>query len=246
MRTLSWDGSAVVTPTLRLSTVDDVVTAIERRDVPGGSATGVAGALAVLLSAIADRDVPADAGRVLAARRDDPALRRSVARMLARLPDGVAAVLDEALAVVVEHEQVTGAAAGRAADLVLRLTTRRPLRLRVHGDPARTTAARGAVHVLGAAGVLGDAGPFPGGIDCLLVDAERVSARGAVLTAAGGHALAAAARTADVPVVAVTVESTVDTEDPVRTSGREPVPAHLVTAVVTEDGVRRPSERSPR
>jgi methylthioribose-1-phosphate isomerase len=247
VRSLHWDGSAVVTPTRRLSTVDDVVAAIEQRDLPGGSATGVAGALAVLLSATNHGTevwpVLTDAGRVLAARRGDPALYRSVARMLTRLPAGVAAVVDEALAVIVEHEQLTHAAAGRAAELVLRLTTRRPLRLRVHGHPDRTTAARGAVHVLCAAGVLAGAGPFPGGIDCLLLDAEWVSARGDVLTADGGPALAAVARAAGVPVVAVTVESTVDTADP--PTGGEPVPAQLVTAVVTEDGVRRPArERS--
>lgn len=178
-RSLSWDGSAIVAVDqralpaayrwLRLSTVDEVIEAIRRSAIRGAPAIGVAGALAVSLSALAHtRDgrcdelaVRADARRIANARPTAAALSWAVRRALERLPGGPDAVLHEALAMIVEDEQVNRAAASRAADLVLRITVRRPLRLLTHGNTGRLATvawgtALGAIRTLADAGHLGE------------------------------------------------------------------------------------------
>jgi methylthioribose-1-phosphate isomerase len=150
-RTIDWDAGTVVTVdqcalphthnTLRLSTVDELIDAIQRLAIRGAPALGAAGALGVALSAQRHRGdddtVRAEAARLAAARPTAVNLAWGVERALARLPDGADAVLAEALAVLAEDEQINRAASRRAADLVLKLCRRRPLRLLTHCNTGR-------------------------------------------------------------------------------------------------------------
>jgi S-methyl-5-thioribose-1-phosphate isomerase/methylthioribulose-1-phosphate dehydratase len=145
-RTLAWDGAAVVAvdqcalprerTVLRLTTPDEVIDAIKRLAIRGAPAIGVAGALAVALSAHLsdgdDRAVREDAERIANARPTAVNLSWAVRRVLTKLPGGARAVLDEALAMLEEDEQTNRAMAARAADAVLGLTSRRPLRIMTH------------------------------------------------------------------------------------------------------------------
>jgi methylthioribose-1-phosphate isomerase/methylthioribulose-1-phosphate dehydratase len=83
-----------------------------------------------------------------------------VARALARLPEGPEAVLAEALDLLEEDERVNHAASARAADLVLRLCARRPLRVLTHCNTGRLATgawgtALGAIRHLAERDVLG-------------------------------------------------------------------------------------------
>ncbi|HTI23987.1 MAG TPA: S-methyl-5-thioribose-1-phosphate isomerase, partial [Kutzneria sp.] len=145
-RTLAWDGAAVVAvdqcalpherTVLRLTTPDEVIDAIKRLAIRGAPAIGVAGALAVALSAqLSDGDEQAvreDAERIANARPTAVNLSWAVRRVLTKLPGGARAVLDEALAMLEEDERTNRAMAARAADAVLGLTSRRPLRILTH------------------------------------------------------------------------------------------------------------------
>ncbi len=154
-RSLRWEDAAVVAVDqcalpheyrlLRLSTVDEVIDAIKRLAIRGAPAIGVAGALAVAISARAhtvdgrcdETAVRADAHRIAEARPTAVNLSWAVRRVLERLGDGADAVLAAAQEILVEDEQRNRAAAGRAAELVLSLCERRPLRLLTHCNTGR-------------------------------------------------------------------------------------------------------------
>ncbi|MGX7828003.1 S-methyl-5-thioribose-1-phosphate isomerase [Actinokineospora sp. 24-640] len=150
---------------LRLGTVDEVIDAIIRLAIRGAPAIGVAGALAVALSAAAHtRDgrcdevaVRADAHRVEGARPTAVNLSWAVRRVLARLGEGADGVLAEALAILAEDERRNRAAADHAADLVLRCCGPGPLRLLTHCNTGRLATvawgtALGTIRTLAAGG----------------------------------------------------------------------------------------------
>ncbi|MEU1760438.1 S-methyl-5-thioribose-1-phosphate isomerase [Micromonospora sp. NPDC005223] len=150
---------------LRLTTPGEVIDAIQRLAIRGAPAIGVAGALAVAMSARAHtRDgvcdegaVRADARRIADARPTAVNLSWAVRRVIGKLSSGADAVLAEANAILVEDEQRNRAAADEAADLVRRLCGRKPLRLLTHCNTGRlATVAWGTA--LGAIRVLADAG----------------------------------------------------------------------------------------
>lgn len=194
---LSWDDGTIVTldqralphhrRTLRLRTVDETIEAITTLAVRGAPAIGLAGALAVALSARRHRTadggadtaaVRADARRIAAARPTAVNLAWAVDRVLARLPEGADAVLDEALTLLREDAETNTAMVRRAADLVRTLLPDRPLRLLTHCNTGRlaTTAvgtALGTILELAARGHVAE----------VLVDETRPLLQGARLTA---------------------------------------------------------------
>src|SRR5690349_2058622 len=112
VRTIDWVDGAVeiidqtalpgVTRTLRLSTVEELVDAVQRLAVRGAPALGVAGAMGVALAAQSAGDPEESAylvGLVETARPTAVNLARGARRAAARLPEGPEAVLAEALAV---------------------------------------------------------------------------------------------------------------------------------------------------
>src|SRR3954462_6336820 len=145
-RTIDWDGDAIVAidqvalphadRVLRLADNDALIDAIRRLAVRGAPALGGAGALGVALSAHRHPQDPSRVRREAAlladARPTAVNLRWGVERALARLDDGPAAVLAEALAVLDEDERANHTASGRAADLIRELVARRPVRLLTH------------------------------------------------------------------------------------------------------------------
>lgn len=167
---------------LRITTVDEVVEAIETLAIRGAPAIGVSGAFGVVLAALAHpRDaekVRLEAARIASARPTAVNLAWGVQRALAKLPEGPQAVLEEALQMLAEDAQVNRAAATHAADLIQRLGPDRPLRILTHCNTGRlaTTAfgtAIGALRVLHARGQ----------IENVLVDETRPLLQGARLTA---------------------------------------------------------------
>ncbi len=138
MRTVDWAGDHVVIidQTLlpgelrfvELRTVDELIDAIRRMAVRGAPAIGVTGALGVALAAITahragdggDR-VRADAARVRAARPTAVNLAWAVDRVLARVDDGPAAVIAEAVGLLDADVTANRALAARGADLVQKL-----------------------------------------------------------------------------------------------------------------------------
>ncbi|MFJ9635700.1 S-methyl-5-thioribose-1-phosphate isomerase [Streptomyces sp. NPDC101178] len=125
---------------LHIRTVDELLEAISVLAVRGAPALGIAGAFGVALSALHHTTaqglntaaVRADADRIARARPTAVNLSRGVARALSALDRGAAAVLAEALALLEEDEQINRAAAHHAADHLLALTGRRPLRILTH------------------------------------------------------------------------------------------------------------------
>jgi methylthioribose-1-phosphate isomerase len=191
-RTLAWDGAAVVAVDqcalpharniLRLTTPDEVIDAIKRLAIRGAPAIGVAGALAVALSAhLSDGDEQAvrqDAERIANARPTAVNLSWAVKRVLTKLPRGARAVLDEALAMLEEDERTNKTMAERAARAVLALTTRRPLRILTHCNTGGlATVAIGTA--LGAIRALAEAGH----VEEVIADETRPLLQGARLTA---------------------------------------------------------------
>jgi S-methyl-5-thioribose-1-phosphate isomerase/methylthioribulose-1-phosphate dehydratase len=149
-RTFEWDGAAIVTVdqrrlpheyhVMRLTSVDELIEAISTLAVRGAPALAIAGALGVALSAHqhpCPDTVRADARRIADARPTAVNLGWGVARALARLAEGPDAVLAEALDLLEEDERVNREASARAADLVLRLCARRPLRVLTHCNTGR-------------------------------------------------------------------------------------------------------------
>ncbi len=138
VRTVDWDGETVVVVDqtalpgslrfLPLATVDDLVAAIRRLAVRGAPALGAAGGLGVVLAARqaaregwSGADVSAALDRLRHARPTAVNLARGVDRVAARLPDGEAAVLAEALALLDEDAAVNRAIGERGAALLVGL-----------------------------------------------------------------------------------------------------------------------------
>ncbi|MBE1486375.1 S-methyl-5-thioribose-1-phosphate isomerase [Plantactinospora soyae] len=141
MRTIDWvDGAVEIIDqtalpgrltVLRLTTVEQLVTAIQRLAVRGAPALGVAGALGVALAARRSTD-PAAAVRLLETARPTAVnLAWGARRAAARLPEGAEAVLAEALAIRDEEIEASAAMATRGADLLVELCGARP-RLLTH------------------------------------------------------------------------------------------------------------------
>ncbi|NIH78998.1 S-methyl-5-thioribose-1-phosphate isomerase [Amycolatopsis viridis] len=190
-RTIDWvDGAVeiidqVALPgeyrTLRLASVDELIDAIRRLAVRGAPALGGAGALGTALAAFAHDDpdaVRADAARLADARPTAVNLSWGVARALARLGEGPDAVLAEALALLDEDERLNHDASARAAELILGICARRPLRLLTHCNAGRLATvgwgtALGVVWHLHAAGH----------VEYVLADETRPLLQGARLTA---------------------------------------------------------------
>ncbi|MEU4671650.1 S-methyl-5-thioribose-1-phosphate isomerase [Amycolatopsis sp. NPDC023774] len=190
-RTVSWaDGAVVIIDqvalpgadrTLELRTVDELVDAIQRLAVRGAPALGAAGALGVALAAFAggpDGAVHAEAERLASARPTAVNLRWGVNRALGKLDDGPEAVLAEALAMLDEDEHLNRTASGHAVEVVLRETTRRPLRLLSHCNAGHlATVAWGTA--LGVIWHLHERGL----VESVLVDETRPLLQGSRLTA---------------------------------------------------------------
>ncbi|MFW6204768.1 MAG: S-methyl-5-thioribose-1-phosphate isomerase, partial [Actinomycetota bacterium] len=105
-------------------------------------------------------------------------LAGGVDRAVARLPEGPEAVLGEALAALGEDEQVNREASRRAAELVLRLCERRPLRVLTHCNTGRlATVAWGTA--LGAVRHLAEARQ----VEYVLATETRPLLQGSRLTA---------------------------------------------------------------
>ena len=166
MRTIDWvDGEIRLIDQTRLpedlvilhvTTLDLLVDAIARLAVRGAPALGVAGGLGVALLAAAnpgdEAAVRAGAARLRAARPTAANLAWGVDRALARLRDGPAAVLDEALHIRDEDIAACASMANLGADLVRQLVARP----RVRAMTICNTGALAAVERGTALGVIGE------------------------------------------------------------------------------------------
>ncbi len=191
-RTLEWDDGTIVTidqvllpheeSWLRISSLDDLIAAIQRLSIRGAPALGGAGALGVALLA---RTHPADpvrvraeAERLASARPTAVNLRWGVQRALAQLDAGPDAVLAEALAVLDEDVAANVEASRKAADLIESLVPGRPLRLLTHCNAGRL-ATVGWGTALGVVWHLHQRGL----VEYVLADETRPLLQGARLTA---------------------------------------------------------------
>ncbi|MGW8356554.1 S-methyl-5-thioribose-1-phosphate isomerase [Streptomyces wedmorensis] len=329
---LRWDGEAIVTldqralpherRLLRLTTVDDVITAITTLAVRGAPSIGLAGALGVVLSAYAHcspgtgdtgwEAVRADARRLASARPTAVNLAWAVDRVLTKLTDGPDAVLAEATVMIDEDRSVNRQMVDHAVRAVLDRCPRRSLRILTHCNTGRLATAAvgtalGTILALAEAGkvteVLVDetrpllqgarltawelaeadvphrvcvdsaaaAAMSQGLVDCVLVGADRITARGDVANKIGTYALAIAAAHHGIPFIVVAPESSWDRSladgrdivieerdadevtsyggirtTPLGTRAYNPAfdvtPASLISAIVSEHGVHSPSE----
>ncbi|MFI6290170.1 S-methyl-5-thioribose-1-phosphate isomerase [Nonomuraea sp. NPDC050790] len=284
---------------LRITDVDTLVEAIRRLSVRGAPALGVAGALGVVLAGgdaeliarlraarptavnlawAVDQIAALPPEKALEAalriRDDDIAACRAMGERGAGLLDGerlrVMTVCNTGGLAAVERGTALGVVQtlheqGRLGE-VLALETRPLL------QGARLTtwelARMGAPHRL----VTDSAGPYllaRGGIDAVLIGADRIAANGDVANKIGSYALALGAERAGVPFIVVAPESTIDEGTPsgeqiaIEDRGAEEVtairgvrlapegteavnpafdvtPHDLVTAIVTERRVIRP------
>lgn len=191
-RTIDWDGDAIVLVdqcalpstyrTLRLTTVNELIEAIQRLAVRGAPALGAAGALGVALSALGHPDdeatVRAEAARLRAARPTAVNLASAVDAALERLAEGGDVVLAYARELLDADERVNRAASGRAAELIRNRCAHRPLRLSTHCN-AGHLATVGWGTALGVVWHLADTGD----LGEVLVDETRPLLQGARLTA---------------------------------------------------------------
>ncbi|MFD0375656.1 S-methyl-5-thioribose-1-phosphate isomerase [Streptomyces sp. NPDC059525] len=150
LRAVEWagDGLALIDQTalphrevvLRVTDVDGLVDAVRRLVVRGAPAIGAAGAYGVAIALLqAEREgwdgsrIRAEVARIRAARPTAVNLAVSVDRVLARLDDGVTAVLAEAAAVQREDVEANRALGAHGADWLLkRQGEDRPLRVLTH------------------------------------------------------------------------------------------------------------------
>jgi S-methyl-5-thioribose-1-phosphate isomerase len=116
---------------LRARTVGELIDAVQRLAVRGAPALGVAGALGVALAAYTSANIEADIRALRAARPTAVNLARGVDRAAARLGEGPAAVLAEALAVRDEDIASCASMAAYGADLLTELAGADP-RLLTH------------------------------------------------------------------------------------------------------------------
>jgi methylthioribose-1-phosphate isomerase len=117
---------------LRVEDVDVLIDAISRLAVRGAPALGVAGAFGVALLAGRHQDPPVvrrEAARLRAARPTAVNLAWGVDRALARLDEGPAAVLEEALAIRDDDVLACWSMGLRGADLVREHVPDRPVRV---------------------------------------------------------------------------------------------------------------------
>ena len=166
MRTIDWvDGEIrLIDQTrlpddlvvLRITALDPLIDAIACLAVRGAPALGVAGALGVALLAATNPDaeatVRAGSARLRAVRPTAVNLAWGVDRALARLAEGPAAVLDEALRVRDEDIVACAAIARRGADLARSLVARPTIRVMTICN----TGALAAVERGTALGVIGE------------------------------------------------------------------------------------------
>ena len=124
---------------LRITTMDELIDAIGRLAVRGAPALGAAGALGVLLAVHEARRSDWDEAslrdaiaRLRAARPTAVNLARGVDRVLARLPDGDAAVRDEALRVLAEDGAANRAISESGSRLLLGLVDAEQVRVYTH------------------------------------------------------------------------------------------------------------------
>jgi methylthioribose-1-phosphate isomerase len=192
VRTIDWDGSAIVTVNqtalpdelrmLRIAGVDELIDAVRRLAVRGAPALGAAGALGVLLAVRAgggDDVVAAAVAAVRGARPTAVNLAWGVDRAAARIPDGPDAVEREALAVLDEDGAANRAIAARGADLLDELCgPGAALRLHTHCN----AGALACVEVGTALGVV-RAMHERGRLASVTVDETRPLLQGARLTA---------------------------------------------------------------
>jgi methylthioribose-1-phosphate isomerase len=123
-------------------------------------------------------DLRASAERVANARPTAVNLRWGVARALEKVDEGAEAVLAEALEILDEDERLNRAASAHAAEVVLALCDRRPLRLLSHCNAGHlATVAWGSA--LGVVWHLHERGL----VESVLVDETRPLLQGARLTA---------------------------------------------------------------
>ena len=154
---------------LRINTLDELLEAISTLAIRGAPAIGVAGALGVAQAALRnrsavglDRDaVLAEAERIAAARPTAVNLERGIRHALSRLPDGAEAVVEAAVSLLEEDEQINRAAARRAAALIRQVCPDRPLRLLTHCNTGglATVAwgtALGAIRELASSGLVAE------------------------------------------------------------------------------------------
>ena len=277
VRTIDWVDGAVeivdqtalpgTTRILRLSTVDELVSAVRRLAVRGAPAIGVAGAFGVALAARLHD------GEALAVRDEEIASSAAMARLGADLVTSLCGPRPRLLT----HCN-TGALATVVGGTALSVAFELHGRGALGGVVASETrpllqGARLTAWELGQAGIgyriaVDGAGPFlmaRGEVDAVIVGADRICANGDVVNKVGTYAHALGARAAGIPFVAVAPESTVDMDTPsgaaveiedrgaaeVLSYGWVPegadavnpafdvTPAALVTAIVTDQRVVR-------
>ena len=187
-RTIDWaDGAITIIDQtalpaeyriLELKTVDELIDAVQRLAVRGAPALGAAGALGVALAARTNQDVRAEAERIARARPTAVNLSWGVTRALAKLDEGADAVLEEALEILIEDEQLNRAASKYAAEIVLQECGRRPLRFLSHCNTGHLAAVAWG-SALGVVWHLHERGL----VESVLVDETRPLFQGSRLTA---------------------------------------------------------------
>ena len=188
MRTIDWaDGHIVAIDqtrlpgelvTLRLHTVDELVLAIKRLSIRGSSAIGVAGALGVALAALNGGDVRAEAAQLRAARPTAVNLAWAVDRVLAKLDEGVHAVVAEAVFILEDDVRRNRAVCERGADFLQSRLPGKKINVHTHCNAGALACvemgmALGVVQVLRDRDALGE----------VYLDETRPLLQGARLTA---------------------------------------------------------------
>ncbi len=195
MRTVEWTDAGLdvvdqtALPQLRrvvLTTVDDVVDAIERLVVRGAPLLGVVGALGVALAARASAldgyrpdAVYAAAERIASARPTAANLRWAVTEVSPGIPYGPDTVLVRALALLHDDVRACEAIARRGADLVTELCgAGRPLTLHTHCNAGAMACVEWGT-ALGVVRALHERGA----VDLVVVDETRPLLQGSRITA---------------------------------------------------------------
>ncbi|MCA1836241.1 MAG: S-methyl-5-thioribose-1-phosphate isomerase [Actinobacteria bacterium] len=194
-RAITWTGSAIqiidqtALPSqltvLTIDKIDDLISAIQRLAVRGAPALGAVGGLGVVLAlAQAQREgwsqdsTFAAIERLRQARPTAVNLARGVDRVRARLAEGPAAVLKEALSILAEDEAANRLIGVQGADWILAHVSQRPLRVLTHCNTGSlATAAYGT-----ALGIIRQL-HHRGVLEVVYVDETRPLLQGSRLTA---------------------------------------------------------------